>query len=78
MGFRKVKISVDGQQCGQDCPFVRLDMTTGSVQCTLFVDLLRHEVEEQKIVLADNAGARPPEAKIKVFRCGPCIRMEEL
>ena len=78
MGFRKVKISVDGSQCGKDCPFVRLDTTTGAVQCTLFVDVLDHEVEERRIIPATVCGTEPPPKKIKIFRAQACLEMEEL
>ena len=75
MGFRKVKISVDGSQCGKDCPFVRLDTTTGAVQCTLFVDVLDHEVEERRLV---SVSGTEPQKKIKIFRAQACLEMEEL
>ena len=77
MGYRKVKISVDGQdQCGKDCPFLRLDVQTGSVQCTLFVDVLRVKQDEPRLVTV--AGTEPKPKEITIYRAEACKAMEEL
>lgn len=70
MGYRKVKIQVDDEQCGQECPFLRFDLGAMIVQCTLFVDVL--DANKSRIQLLDTG------TQVDIFRCEACKRMEEL
>jgi hypothetical protein len=75
MGCINVKIQTDVEECGKDCPFLRLDAGNGVLQCTLFVEVLH--MEDKRSLIVSNNGKRKKNT-VSIYRADSCKRMEEL
>jgi hypothetical protein len=70
-----VKIQTDGNECGMKCPFLRQDPEAGVLQCALFVEVLKYELEEQHIIPLNPSEVNVP---VHIYRCSPCESMVSL